>query len=97
MSNERNEDCEPCATQRLASLDRIYRYLDGELDSEALRALEAHLDGCTDCKGEYAVEALLKELVRRSCKSDQAPAGLRERIQARIVVEQRTIIRRIQN
>ncbi len=88
------DDCEAgrYAPARMSSLERIYHYLDGELSADELTDIERHLATCPECQSEYAIESLLKELVRRSCQSDQAPAGLRERIQARIVVEQRTVI-----
>lgn len=74
---------------RRASLERIYTYLDGELSEAEILEIKDHLSGCAQCEQEYAVESLLKELVRRSCR-DEAPSGLRERIQARIVVEMQT-------
>lgn len=75
-----------CAEERARSLDRIYHYLDGELHQEALAEIERHLQTCEQCRDDYTIESMLKELVRRSCCQEQAPAGLRERIQARIVV-----------
>lgn len=72
---------------RMQSLEKIYSYLDGEMNDEALTAIEQHLRGCPECEREYRIEALLKELVRRSCCHDTAPAGLAEKIRARITVE----------
>ncbi|HJG80701.1 MAG TPA: mycothiol system anti-sigma-R factor [Brevibacterium senegalense] len=97
MSIENEPGGDPCdAGARARSLDRIYHYLDGELEPREVEVIKAHLAGCTDCSGEYEIEALLKELVRRSCTAGSAPEGLRERIRERIVVERRTtIIRRL--
>lgn len=90
----RREDC--CASGRQESLTRIYHYLDGELSAQEIDVIREHIDTCHECREEYAVEALLKELVRRSCCKDAAPDGLKERIRARIVMEQTTItVRRI--
>lgn len=80
-----------CSSARLESLERIYTYLDGELSSAEIREIKTHLSDCPQCEEEYAVEYLLKELVRRSCR-DQAPQGLRERIQQRIVVEMQATV-----
>lgn len=80
-----------CASGRQESLNRIYHYLDGELSAAEIDIIREHLDTCRDCREEYAVEALLKELVRRSCCKDTAPEGLKERIRARIVMEQTSI------
>ncbi|GAA4391514.1 mycothiol system anti-sigma-R factor [Brevibacterium pityocampae] len=85
----RDDDC--CRSGRQESLTRIYHYLDGELSGQEISAIREHIDTCHDCREEYAVEALLKELVRRSCCNDAAPDGLKERIRARIVMEQTTI------
>lgn len=95
VSDELNDD--PCCTSaRARSLERIYHYLDGELERHEIEKIQAHLDDCVDCSSEYEIESLLKELVRRSCTAGSAPEGLRERIRERIVVERRTtIIRRI--
>lgn len=72
---------------RLESLERIYAFLDGEANDDAIGAIEEHLQCCPECEHEYKIEALMKELVRRSCCHDQAPQGLVERIRARITVE----------
>ena len=85
------DDC--CDGVRAESLVRIYHYLDGELSTTEITEIRAHLERCRHCHDEYAVEALLKKLVRRSCCTDQAPAGLREKIQQRIVMERSVIIR----
>lgn len=91
------QSMDPCgASARTRSLERIYHYLDGELEQHEVRVIQAHLDGCTDCSSEYEIEAMLKELVRRSCSAGSAPEGLREKIRARIIVERRTtMIRRV--
>lgn len=83
------DDC--CRSGRQESLTRIYHYLDGELSAEEITLIREHLDTCHDCQEEYAVEALLKELVRRSFSDEAAPDGLKDRIRARIVMEQTTI------
>ncbi|HLR43993.1 MAG TPA: mycothiol system anti-sigma-R factor [Brevibacterium sp.] len=97
MSASDDADRNPCCdSARSRSLERIYHYLDGELESHEIAQIRAHLDDCTDCSGEFEIEALLKELVRRSCTAGPAPAGLRERIRERIVIERRTtVIRRL--
>lgn len=89
----RSDDC--CQEQdRQHRLMRIYNYLDGELTRDEIDVIKDHLEHCPQCQDDYTVEAMLKELVRRSCCHEQAPAGLAERIRARIVVERRTYVRR---
>ncbi|MGC2939990.1 MULTISPECIES: mycothiol system anti-sigma-R factor [unclassified Brevibacterium] len=77
-----------CESVRAESLMRIYHYLDGELTTTEIREISIHLEQCPSCHDEYEIEALLKELVRRSCSHDQAPMGLREKIRQRIALEQ---------
>lgn len=97
MSPSDELNVEPCSDgARARSLERIYHYLDGELELHEIAQIQTHLDDCTDCSGEYEIEALLKELVRRSCTAGTAPEGLRDKIRERIVIERRTtVIRRI--
>lgn len=77
-----------CESVRAESLTRIYHYLDGELTTTEIREISIHLEQCPSCHDEYEIEALLKELVRRSCSHDRAPMGLREKIRQRIALEQ---------
>jgi mycothiol system anti-sigma-R factor len=67
------------------ALGRLFEYLDSELatlDSERVRH---HLEECAPCLGEYDVEVVVKNLVRRSCK-ESAPEDLRTRIHQRLTV-----------
>lgn len=80
-----SEEC--CESVRAESLQRIYHYLDGELTTTEIREISVHLEDCPSCHDEYEIEALLKELVRRSCSKEQAPMGLREKIRQRIATE----------
>lgn len=76
---------------RLESLERIYAFLDGEANDDAILAIKQHLQCCPECEREYKIEALMKELVRRSCCQDQAPQDLADKIRARITVERTRI------
>ncbi|WP_232623569.1 mycothiol system anti-sigma-R factor [Brevibacterium casei] len=79
-------DC--CESMRAESLLRIYHYLDGELTTTEIREISIHLEHCPACHDEYEIEAMLKEVVRRSCGREEAPLGLKEKIRRRIAVEQ---------
>lgn len=65
-------------------LERLYEYLDGELDSGSLGKIKQHLHECGPCLTEHEVEQMLKALVRRSCGGDCAPEELRSRIMLQI-------------
>ena len=64
-------------------LDRVYEYLDGELDRQRVHVIKEHLDECSPCLAAYGLEDAVKSIVKRSC-SDPAPADLRSKVLARI-------------
>lgn len=66
-------NCEEC-------LQVMWQYLDGELDTHASGELQRHLEECRQCFTHAELERRLKEMVRRSCGSEQAPPELRERL-----------------
>jgi anti-sigma factor (TIGR02949 family) len=55
-------------------------YLDGELDRDAVRALEAHVDGCAECQSALAGLGRVRHAVRADAPRYAAPASLRDRI-----------------
>ena len=60
----------PCAEV----LDRVYGYLDGELDDLDCAKIRQHLDECGPCLREYGLEEAVKRLVRRPTRENQKPA-----------------------
>ncbi|MCW2889016.1 MAG: hypothetical protein QOE54_4470 [Streptosporangiaceae bacterium] len=65
-------------------LDRIYTYLDGELDQGACAEVRQHLDECGPCLREYGLEEVVKKLVGKSCGCDPVPGDLRSKVLGRI-------------
>ncbi|MGE0040710.1 MAG: anti-sigma factor [Vicinamibacterales bacterium] len=66
-----------------ARLERLFAYLDGELDGRSAAALERHLDGC-ECCGGLALS--LKRTIA-SCRAAGAPAlpkAVQSRAKARV-------------
>lgn len=60
-------------------LQRIYFFIDNELDQADAAEIKQHIDECAPCLDEVALERLVKSLVARSCK-EQAPVELRQRV-----------------
>jgi anti-sigma factor RsiW len=58
----------------------LERYLDNELERADARALEAHLDGCADCRAALTRLDTLRLALRDQALRHTAPAELRERI-----------------
>ncbi|MGH9362201.1 MAG: anti-sigma factor family protein [Thermoanaerobaculia bacterium] len=68
--------------------DEVFRrldlYLDRTLGPEELRRVQEHLETCAECAGEYRFEESLLAEVRRKVGRIDLPAGLAERIAARL-------------
>lgn len=58
----------------------VYGYLDGELEPETQREFVAHVEQCRKCMGAVEFERRILEFVHRSGAFEEAPSGLRERV-----------------
>ena len=74
-ANEKDCGCD-CST----ALDRLYLFLDQEIDTASCAEIEKHIEACSSCLTAYDLERLVKSLVHRSC-AEQAPEPLREKVQ----------------
>jgi mycothiol system anti-sigma-R factor len=70
----------PCAEV----LERVYAYLDGELDGPGHAKIRQHLDECGPCLREYGLEEVVKQLVHRYCGYEAVPGALRAKVMSRI-------------
>lgn len=61
------------------ALERLYLFLDHEIDDASCEEIQAHIDSCSTCLTQYDLERVVKKLVSRSC-SEVAPEPLRERV-----------------
>ena len=65
-------------------LDRVYSYIDRELDDLDCAKIRQHLDECGPCLREYGLEEAVKRVVQKHCGCDPAPAELRAKVLVRI-------------
>ncbi|HEX3002893.1 MAG TPA: mycothiol system anti-sigma-R factor [Angustibacter sp.] len=65
-------------------LDRVYEYLDNEMEELDCAKIRQHLDECGPCLKQYDLDLALKALIRRSCACEPAPQELRTKILTRI-------------
>jgi mycothiol system anti-sigma-R factor len=67
-------------------LDRVYAFLDRELDDRALsyEEIEAHLHDCGGCLSMYDLERAVRAVLARSCACEHAPEELRTKVLAQI-------------
>src|SRR5262249_7734596 len=61
-------------------LDRVYSYLDGELDAPDIAKIRQHLDECGPCLAEYGLDELVKQLVHKHCGQERVTAELPEKV-----------------
>jgi anti-sigma factor (TIGR02949 family) len=70
-------------------VERMYEFLDHEIDTATGDAIRHHLAACEPCMDRFDVELAVRTLVRRCCSGEVAPSHLRTKI-----VTQLTVIRR---
>jgi len=64
-------------------IDRVYEYIDGEMDLGRRHEIKEHLEECAPCLREFGLEEAVKAIVKRSC-SDPAPPDLRAKVLSNI-------------
>jgi mycothiol system anti-sigma-R factor len=64
-------------------LQRMFFFIDNELERADCDEIQQHLDDCQPCLEKYNLELTVKSLVQRSC-TEHAPDTLRERVLLRI-------------
>jgi mycothiol system anti-sigma-R factor len=62
------------------TLEKLWQYLDRELDGGSSSEFQRHLEHCRQCFSKVEFEQRLRAIVRRSCAGEQAPPELRERL-----------------
>ena len=65
-------------------LHHIYEYLDGEMSPDEVRRVATHLAECRPCLAEHDLDAAVKQVVKRSCTDQPAPATVRMQVVQRI-------------
>src|SRR5262245_29376336 len=76
-----------CKTAR----SMLEAYLDNELDRADARELEAHVDGCEECRAELTRLDALRRALREPSLRFSAPATLRARIATPAETESGTV------
>jgi len=65
------------------ALERLYAYLDQELDEASLDEIRAHLDDCPPCGRSFSFEERLHIVVKSGLREDIPPVVI-ERLRAAI-------------
>jgi len=69
------------------AMARRWAYLDHEVDQMTCAELEAHLEACAHCKGEYVFDQRFKARIRRCIDAGPVPDDRIESIKARLRAE----------
>lgn len=67
--------------------DKLDTYLDGELSSQEMHDLDAHLKSCTDCAAEVLHRVQLKRALKSGGQRFQPSAEFRQRIRHQIAAK----------
>ena len=80
MSGQGHGGDTPCSEV----LDKLYTYIDGELEETNCEQIRRHLDGCGPCLEEYGLDEAVKKLVAKHCGCDPVPLDLRDKVLGRL-------------
>jgi anti-sigma factor (TIGR02949 family) len=69
------------------ALERLFEWLDGELEGEDAEAVGGHLEMCGRCYPVLTFERAFQEALERAKSEPEAPAGLRSSIMASLTDE----------
>jgi mycothiol system anti-sigma-R factor len=75
---------QPHATDCSEVLEKVYLYLDNEIEPTDYEKVRHHLDECGPCLKQYGLDQAVKSVVHRCCGDDRAPETLRVQVLARI-------------
>ncbi len=74
------KDGEGCGCDCTTARERLYLFLDHEIDNASCEEIQQHIEDCSSCLTEYDVERIVKSLVHRSC-AERAPETLVQKVQ----------------
>lgn len=62
--------------------ERLYQFMDRDLDAIAWHEVEAHMKDCRPCYGRYELEVKIRDRLRISCQGEGCTEALRQKIKA---------------
>jgi mycothiol system anti-sigma-R factor len=64
------------------SLQKLYEFLDGQMENVPMSEIKKHLDCCRHCWDHFEFEKQLKAMLKKSCCKEVCPDTLRKRIES---------------
>ena len=84
MKKKKNEEkCMNCDD----AVEHLYTYLDGELTGEVEMDVRTHIEGCSDCFGQFELERTFLRFLEARAKAQGAPEPLKRRIFKQILLD----------
>lgn len=71
---------DPGAVTCQQAAERIFEWLDGDLDPKLTAQVGTHLETCARCYPRLRFERAFREALTRAASEDGAPEGLHERV-----------------
>ena len=71
---------DPAAFDCAGAMDRLFDFLDGELDAESESQLRTHLEKCAPCFERAGFERRFLEAVQAARESEKCPEKVRARV-----------------
>lgn len=68
--------------------EHITAAVDNVLGQQEFEKLEGHLAQCPECKSEFEVEKLARNIVKSQCRRMRAPGHMLDRINEQLSVDQ---------
>jgi mycothiol system anti-sigma-R factor len=66
------------------AVNKLYEYLDHELDQTTVEQLDKHLDICKSCCDRFELEKRVKSLIQEKCIDQKAPQFLKDKIRSKL-------------
>lgn len=67
-----------------ASIEDLYRYMDGHVDERQREQIQHHLSGCGVCGEVVDFESTIQKMIGHKCRSEM-PDGLQQRVFGTII------------
>jgi anti-sigma factor (TIGR02949 family) len=80
MENTSEDASRPCNIECKDALERLYEFLDGELESSSAEEVEQHFRLCQRCYPHLAMEESFREALRRAQGGGAVPPELMDRV-----------------
>ncbi len=81
LPHPEDEECPACQSiSCMEAMEKVYEYLDGELDEVSHRDVAHHFSVCKRCYPHLKLEERFMDLLHRAQTQERAPGHLRDQV-----------------